>query len=92
MKRLPVFLDTSCKRQHATPPIIASRLHWINEIASDLSGSYDAGGIRRWFKRERSQLDGRSPRELLGGQWCPDDALALRIRPLAASLRAGGFT
>jgi hypothetical protein len=69
-----------------TPQLIAERLHWLAMVVADLSGAYNAFGIRRWFERPRSQLGGRSPRESLGADWKVDDEAAARVRALAAAL------
>lgn len=65
---------------------VAERLHWLAMVVSDLAGAYNEFGIRRWFERPRSQLDGRSPKQLLGTQWSVDDESAQRVRALAAAL------
>lgn len=70
----------------ATPDAVAARLHWIALIVADLAGSYNEFGIRRWFVRARSQLDGASPAGVLAGQWSPDDPGPRTVRALAASL------
>ncbi len=69
-----------------TPQHIAERLHWLAMVVADLAGGYNGFGIRRWFERARPQLDGRSPRELLGPDWGVDDPAAERVRALAATL------
>jgi len=53
---------------------------------SDLAGAYNAIGIRRWFDRKRSALDGRAPSDLLKGEWQPEDEKAARVRGLARAL------
>jgi hypothetical protein len=75
-----------------TPLRIADRLHWVAMVVSDLAGSYNEFGMRRWFERERSQLDGRSPRKILGPRWQSSDESARRVRALAASLGGAGAT
>lgn len=70
----------------ATPDAVASRLHWIALIAGDLAGSYNAFGIRRWFLRPRSQLDGKAPADVLAGEWSPDDPGPGTVRALATRL------
>ena len=55
-------------------------------VVADLAGAYNDFGIRRWFERPRSQLDGKSPRQTLGAAWTPEDAAAARVRALAAVL------
>jgi len=69
-----------------TPDDVAARLHWLAMVVADLAGAYNDFGIRRWFERPRSQLDGKSPRKVLGGAWSPDDAAAARVRALASVL------
>ncbi len=70
----------------ATPDRVAARLHFLAMVVSDLSGAYNHLGIRRWFERSRSALDGASPRELLADEWDPDDAGPRRVRALAGAL------
>ena len=70
----------------ATPDAVAARLHWIALIAGDLAGSYNEFGIRRWFSRARSQLDGKAPADVLAGEWSPDDPGPRAVRALATRL------
>jgi hypothetical protein len=79
-------------RERATPDEIAARLHFIALIVGDLAGTYNELGIRRWFERRRTQLDGRSPREVLGRGFRPDDADPVAVAALARSLSAGAAT
>lgn len=69
-----------------TPQQVAARLHAIALIASDLAGSYNEFGIRRWFDRPRAQLSGKSPAAILKGNWEPDADLPRKVRELAAVL------
>jgi hypothetical protein len=69
-----------------TPDPIAARLHFLALVVGDLAGSYNDIGIRRWFERKRTQLDGRSPASLLKGAWDPDAAGPSRVRELARDL------
>ncbi len=55
-------------------------------VVGDLAGSYNEVGIRRWFQRKRTLLDGRSPAALLKRNWDPDDEGPRRVRALARSL------
>jgi len=70
----------------ATPDPVAARLHWVALIAGDLAGSYNEFGIRRWFLRPRSQLDGKAPADVLAGEWSPDDPGPGAVRALATRL------
>ena len=72
--------------ERATPDDVAARLHWLAMVVADLAGGYNDFGIRRWFERPRNQLDGKSPRQVLGASWTPDDAGATRVRALASVL------
>ncbi len=42
------------------------RIHFVSLLTTDLAGSYNAFGMRRWWERPRAALEGRSPREALG--------------------------
>jgi hypothetical protein len=76
----------------AVPDEIAARVHWLAMVVSDLAGAYNQIGVRRWFDRPRTGLDGRTPREVLT-RWQPDDPDVERARLLAAALAgAGGAT
>lgn len=72
--------------ERETPDDVAARLHWLAMVVADLAGAYNEFGIRRWFERPRAQLGGKSPWRVLGEQWSPDSAEALRVRELASVL------
>jgi uncharacterized protein (DUF2384 family) len=72
------------------PDELATRIHWLALVLSDLAGAYNDFGARRWFERERTQLDGRSPRQVLGTEWDPASPDIERVRQLAASLAGVG--
>ena len=72
--------------ERETPDDVAARLHFVALVIGDLAGAYNEIGIRRWFQRKRTQLDGRSPAALLSRNWDPDDAAPQRVRALAAAL------
>lgn len=82
----PVSLRRYASGQRATPDEVAARLHLLAKVVGDLRGAYNDIGVRRWFERKRSQLDGRSPAQLLKGRWDPDGAGPRRVRALARSL------
>lgn len=69
-----------------TPDDVAARLHFMALVISDLAGAYNEIGIRRWFQRDRSLLDGQTPASLLVGEWSPEAAGPGRVRELARSL------
>ena len=75
-----------------TPDEVAGRLHCLALIVGDLAGAYNEMGIRQWFDRKRVQLDGRTPAQLLTGQWRPDDPGPHRVRSLAHSLTGSPAT
>ena len=72
--------------ERKTPDPVAARLHFVALVVGDLAGSYNDTGIRRWFQRKRSQLEGRAPAALLVADWDPDDEEPRRVRELAQSL------
>ncbi len=72
------------------PDQLAARIHWLALVLADLAGAYNEFGSRRWFDRKRSQLDGRSPREVLVADWDPADPDVERVRELAAALAGAG--
>ena len=72
------------------PDALAARIHWLALVTADLAGAYNRFGIRRWFDRPRSQLDGRTPRQLLGRDWDPDGEQAQAVGRLAAFLAGPG--
>lgn len=77
--------------ERPAPDIVAARGHWLALVASDLAGTYNEIGIRRWFERPRAQLEGRSPTQALGQGWDPDDPSAIRVAALASALVGPGF-
>ena len=72
------------------PDALAGRIHWLALVVADLAGAYNELGIRRWFDRPRSQLDGRSPRRTLENDWDPSMPGVQRVRGLAAALAGPG--
>lgn len=73
-----------------TPDEVAARLHHVALIVGDLAGAYNEVGVRRWFERKRTALNGKAPAALLVGDWNPDDASPQKVRELARSLVALG--
>lgn len=72
--------------ERETPDDVAARLHFLALVVGDLSGSYNDIGIRRWFHRKRTRLDGRTPASFLRHGWDPDDEGPARVRALAREL------
>ena len=73
-------------RTRTTPDAIATRLHFLALVAGDLAGAYNEIGVRRWFDRKRTPLGGKSPGQLLSGNWAPEDDGAAKVRELAGAL------
>ncbi len=88
----PASIRRYQKGTRATPDVVAGRLHYLATLVGDLAGAYNDFGIRRWFERPRHLLDGKAPRELLRGDWDPEDPGARRVRELARSLGASAAT
>jgi hypothetical protein len=78
--------------ERQTPDGVAARLHFLALVTGDLAGAYNDIGIRRWFDRKRTALDGKSPAQLLAREWQPEDAGPRRVRALARALVASPGT
>ena len=72
--------------ERATPDPVAQRIHFLAILVALLRGSFNEFGVRRWFERPRSALDGQAPGELLAGTWDPDDPGPRGLRELAEGL------
>ncbi len=88
----PASVHRYAQGERRTPDNVAARLHFLALVVGDLAGAYNEIGIRRWFERRRTRLDGRSPVEALGRDWQPEDAGATAVRELARSLTASPAT
>jgi transcriptional regulator with XRE-family HTH domain len=75
-----------------TPDPVAARLHLLAQLTADLRGAYSEVGVRRWFERRRTQLDGLAPRDILKGDWDPDAVGPREVRALARSLAGASAT
>jgi hypothetical protein len=73
-----------------TPDEVAWRLHLLARLLAALVGSYNDYGIRRWFERRRSALDGVTPAELLERAEAEDDEGLERVLALAEQLTGAG--
>jgi hypothetical protein len=80
--------EVSVRELHRTvaPPEHSGRLAVIDEIVWHLLGTYDGEGVRRWFKRPRSQLEGKCPVDALGTDWTPDSDGTRQVLSLAREL------
>lgn len=75
-----------------TPDDVAARVHFMSLVVADLRTGYNDYGIRRWFQRGRGQLGGRSPGDLLLGDWSPGTPDAELVRRLAHGVVFAGGT
>lgn len=66
-----------------TPDRVAARLHLLAFVVGDLAGAYNDIGIRRWFDRPRTHLNGNTPAQELGENWMPEDEGPRRVQDLA---------
>lgn len=88
----PASVRRYASGERETPDPVAARLHFLASVVGDLAGAYNPFGIRRWFERPRTALDGRAPSALLTDDWSPDHPGPHRVRELAASLVASPAT
>jgi hypothetical protein len=82
----PSSLRRYASGERTTPDHVAWRLHVLTRLIASLSGSYNEYGIRRWFERSRSQLQGRTPAEVLALAASEDDERLRAVVELADSL------
>lgn len=73
-----------------TPDEVAWRLHVVARILAGLTGSYNAYGVRRWFERPRSTLQGRTPAEVIAAAKTEDDPDLGETIALAEALAGAG--
>src|SRR5213595_139507 len=73
-----------------TPDEVAWRLHLVARLLAALVGSYNDYGMRRWFERRRSALDGATPAELLVRARTEDDERLEAVLALAEQLTGAG--
>lgn len=85
----PASLRRYAAASRTVPDQVAGRVHFVALVTSDLAGSYNEFGLRRWWGRPRTALGGKSPREALAGTWDPDGKDALRVAELARALTGG---
>jgi len=88
----PASVRRYASGERDTPDPVAARLHLLAAVVGDLAGAYNPFGIRRWFDRARTALDGRAPSDLLTGDWSPDQPGPRSVRELAESLVASPAT
>ena len=96
LSRLLGISSSSVRRYRAaartTPDDVADRLHFLSLIVGDLSGAYNEIGIRQWFARKRTQLDGRTPLDCLKARWKPVQPEPRLVQDLARALTASPAT
>jgi len=69
-----------------TPDDIAWRLHVVATVLSSILGSYNDYGVRRWFDRRRSRLNGATPAEAIAQAQNESDELLQTTLALADQL------
>ena len=86
----PASLRRYVTGARGVPDAVAARIHYLALVTADLAGSYNEFGLRRWWERPRSVLEGRSPRVALGRDWDPDGVPARDVAELAHALAGPG--
>ncbi len=71
---------------------VVARLHFLALLVADLSGAYTEEGVRLWFARPRTLLQGRRPSEILSGDWSPEQPQVARVKELGRSLTGSPAT
>jgi hypothetical protein len=88
----PASLRRYASRSRPTPDAVAARLHFLARVVAELKGAYNEVGVRRWFGRKRTGLQGKSPAQLLKGEWNPESRGPQRVLDLARSLASSPAT
>ena len=88
----PASLRRYASRSRRTPDVVAARLHFLARVVAELKGAYNDIGVRRWFGRKRTVLRGKSPAQVLQGDWSPEDRTPQRVLDLARSLASSPAT
>ena len=86
----PSSLRRYASGERQTPDLVAWRLHVVARLLAGLLGSYNDYGIRRWFLRSRTTLNGERPAEILERAMDEDDPRVQRLLSLAGSLAGAG--
>jgi hypothetical protein len=85
----PASLRRYAAASRTAPDPVAARIHFVALVTSELAGSYNEFGLRRWWGRARAALEGRAPREVLTGAWDADGPEATAVAALAHALAGG---
>jgi hypothetical protein len=88
----PASLRRYATGSRPTPDDVAGRLHFLARVVAELKGAYNDIGVRRWFRRKRTLLRGKTPGEVLRGEWSPDRAGPRKVLELAHSLASSPAT
>jgi hypothetical protein len=88
---VPVNALQALPDRETLPDDADARLTALVPLIDDLRGSYTDDGVRRWWDRPRSALDGRSPLETWArAQGQPSDEGVACLRALTGWLRGSG--
>ena len=94
LARMLRISESSIRRYTAggrrTPDDIAWRLHAIGGVVSALRGSYNEYGVRRWFERSRTALEGQAPADVIAGADSDDELGFQQVVELADELLGAG--
>lgn len=81
----PTSVQRYARGEREAPGPVVERLHWLALIVGYLTGTYNEYGVRRWYERPRTALNGESPKEILlaDAEWTPSSEGARRVEALA---------
>ncbi len=88
----PASLRRYASGSRPTPDPVAARLHFLARVVAELKGAYNDVGVRRWFQRKRTAFRGKSPAQILTGEWSPESRGPQKILELARSLSSSPAT
>jgi len=72
-------------RGFGLPPPAVYRLHYLTLIVATLKATYNEMAVTRWFEKPRQRFGGKSPDQVLIGDWASDGEVAEAVLRLARS-------
>jgi len=84
----PSSVQRYARGERNPPEPVVDRLHWLALVVGYLTGTYNEFGVRRWFDRPRTALDGKGPKDTLLAEkaWTPESDGARQVEELAKAL------
>lgn len=84
----PSSVQRYARGERNPPEPVVDRIHWLALVVGYLTGTYNEFGVRRWFERPRTALDGKGPKDALLADkaWTSESDGARQVEQLARAL------